>query len=167
MIEAHFLFGLPYEAIEVVVHPQSLIHSMVELADGSVLAQMGFPTMELPILYALTYPERIADSGVPVWDPVAARALTFEAVDGEGFPMLRLGVEAGKAGGTAPAIFNAANEVAVAGFLAGNLPFRTISSLVEGALAAQAVVPVDSFETVVEADRQARATVRRRLDATC
>ncbi len=167
VIEAHFLFGVPYEAIEVVVHPQSVIHSMVELADGSVLAQMGFPTMELPILYALTYPERIADSGVPVWDPVAARALTFEAVDAEGFPMLRLGIEAGKAGGTAPAVFNAANEVAVAGFLAGNLPFRAIPSVVADALAAQAVVPVDSLETVVEADRRARATVRGRLDTTC
>ncbi len=167
VIEAHFLFGVSYDAIEVVVHPQSVIHSMVELADGSVLAQLGFPTMELPILYALTYPERIADSGVPVWDPVAAHALTFEAVDADCFPMLRLGIEAGKAGGTAPAVFNAANEVAVAGFLAGNLPFRAISSVVADALAAQAVVPVDGLETVVEADRRARALVRGRLDATC
>jgi len=164
VIEAHFLFGMPYEAIEVVVHPQSVIHSMVELADGSVLAQMGFPTMELPILFALTYPERLADAGVPVFDPVAARSLTFEAVDGAGFPMLRLGVEAGRSGGTAPAIFNAANEVAVAGFLAGNLPFRAIPAVVEDALGAQAAQPVDCLDTVLEADRRARATVRGRLE---
>ncbi len=164
VIEAHFLFGVGYDAIEVVVHPQSVIHSMVELADGSVLAQMGFPTMELPILYALTYPERVPDTGARSWDPVAARALTFEAVDGEGFPMLRLGVEAGKTGGTAPAIFNAANEVAVAGFLAGNLPFRAIPAVVEDALGAQAAQPVDCLDTVLEADRRARATVRGRLE---
>jgi len=167
VIEAHFLFAVAYDAIEVVVHPQSIIHSMVEFADGSVMAQMGFPTMELPILYALTYPERVPDDGIPAWNPVAARELTFEAVDVVGFPMLGLGVQAGRAGGTAPAIFNAANEIAVAGFLAGNLPFRAIPTVVEAALAEQPVVPVDSLDTVMEADRRARAAARGRLDRPC
>ena len=165
VIEAHHLFGLPYAAIEVVVHPQSIVHSMVEFADGSVLAQLGFPTMELPILYALTYPSRIPDEGVRSWDPVAASALTFEAVDTELFPALRLGREAGEQGGTAPAIFNAANEVAVEAFLAGNLPFRAIPELIEAALEAQPAVEADSLETVLAADRRAREAVRGRLAA--
>jgi 1-deoxy-D-xylulose-5-phosphate reductoisomerase len=167
VIEAHYLFGVPYEAIEVVVHPQSIVHSMVEFGDGSVLAQLGFPTMELPILYALTHPERLTDEGAPRWDPVAARALTFEAVDGVGFPALRLGRAAGRTGGTAPAIFNAANEAAVAGFLAGRIPFPGIPELIEAALEAQPARPADSLETVLEADRQARATVRGRLETIC
>ncbi|HEX6370801.1 MAG TPA: 1-deoxy-D-xylulose-5-phosphate reductoisomerase, partial [Longimicrobium sp.] len=115
VIEAHFLFGVPYERIEAVVHPQSIIHSMVEMVDGSVLAQMGFPTMELPVLYALSYPERLPYA-FRRFDPVAAGALTFEAVRTDRFPAFALGVEAGRAGGTAPAVFNAANEVAVAEF---------------------------------------------------
>lgn len=167
VIEAHFLFDVDYDAIQVVVHPQSIVHSMVEFGDGSVLAQMGFPTMELPILYALAYPERIADGGVRRWDPLAAGALTFEAVDDTCFPALRLGMTAGRTGGTAPAIFNAANEVAVAGFLAGGLPFRAIPGVIEAALEAQPVQPADSLETVLEADRRARAAARGRLDRTC
>src|SRR5688572_9513041 len=120
VIEAHFLFGVDYDNIEVVVHPQSIIHSMVEFVDGSVLAQLGFPDMELPILYALTHPERILDSGTRSFDPVAAGSLTFEPVDHERFGAFRLGIEAGRTGGTAPAVYNAANEVAVAAFLAGD-----------------------------------------------
>ncbi|HEX6938704.1 MAG TPA: 1-deoxy-D-xylulose-5-phosphate reductoisomerase, partial [Longimicrobiales bacterium] len=122
VIEAHFLFAVEYHCIDVVIHPQSIIHSMVEFTDGSVLAQLGFPTMELPILYALTYPERIHDGGTR-FDPVAAGALTFEPLDPARFPAFRLGIEAGRYGGVAPAVFNAANEVAVAAFLAGDLPF--------------------------------------------
>jgi len=157
VIEAHFLFGLDYDAIDVVVHPQSIIHSMVELIDGSVIAQMGFPSMELPILYALTHPARLADPGVRRFDPVRAGSLTFEAVDPLRFPAFRLGFEAGRIGGTAPAVFNGANEVAVAGFLEGRLPFGRLASVIEAALAQHRPTRVDTLDTVLEADREARA----------
>jgi 1-deoxy-D-xylulose-5-phosphate reductoisomerase len=156
VIETHHLFGFGYDMIHVVVHPQSVIHSMVEFTDGSVIAQMGFPTMELPILYALTHPERVADTGIRRFDPVAAGDLTFEVVDSVRFPAYRLGVEAGRTGGTAPAVFNAANEVAVAGFLAGRLPFGRLAGVIESALASHSAVPVDSLEIVLEADKRAR-----------
>jgi 1-deoxy-D-xylulose-5-phosphate reductoisomerase len=156
LIEAHHLFGLPYEALEVVVHPQSIVHAFVEFADGSVVAQLGFPTMELPILYALTHPGRLPDPGIPRFDPVAAGPLTFEPVR-EVFRAFHLGVAAGRAGGTAPAVFNAANEVAVAAFLEGALPFGGIADVIEAALAADPVVAADSLETVRAADRRARA----------
>src|SRR5204862_7201245 len=107
VIEAHFLFGLPYEAVDVVVHPQSVVHGFAEFVDGSVLAQVGFPTMELPILYALTYPERVPDTGVRRFDPVAAGTLTFEAVQLERCPAYAAGREAARLGGTAPALVNA------------------------------------------------------------
>jgi 1-deoxy-D-xylulose-5-phosphate reductoisomerase len=160
VIEAHFLFGLAYDAIDVVVHPQSIIHSMVEFVDGSVMAQMGFPSMELPILYALTHPARLADDGVRRFDPVAAGPLTFEPIDNARFPAFRLGFEAGRTGGTAPAVFNAANEVAVAGFLEGRLPFGRLATVIDSALSAHRAVPVDSLDTVVEADREARAVAK-------
>jgi hypothetical protein len=102
VMEAHWFFGLPYDAIDVVVHPQSIVHSMVEFVDGSVVSQMGFPTMELPILYALTHPDRLPDSGTR-FDPVAASPLTFEPVDHARFPAFGLGLAAARAGGTAPA----------------------------------------------------------------
>jgi 1-deoxy-D-xylulose-5-phosphate reductoisomerase len=156
VIEAHFLFGLGYDAIDAVVHPQSIIHSMVEFIDGSVVAQLGFPNMELPILYALTHPARRRDEGTRRFDPVASGDLTFEPVDPLRFPAFRLGVEAGRTGGTAPAVFNAANEVAVAGFLEGRLPFHALAQVIESALAAHRAVPVDGLETVLGADREAR-----------
>ncbi len=156
VIEAHFLFGLPFERISAVVHPQSIIHSFVEFLDGSVLSQMGFPNMELPILVALTWPERIADDGVVRYDPIAGGALTFEPVRTEVFPAFALGVAAGRAGGTAPAAFNAANEVGVAAFLAGTIPFGRIAAVIESVLDAQTVVPADSLETVRSADAWAR-----------
>ncbi len=134
VIEAHFLFGIPYEKIEVVVHPQSVVHSFVEFIDGSVLAQLGVPSMELPILYALTHPERLEDSGVPSFDPVALSPMTFEKVDESRFPALRLGIEAGKRGGAAPAVFNGANECAVAAFLAGRITFTDITRGIASAL---------------------------------
>ncbi len=167
VIEAHFLFGVPYERIEVVVHPQSIIHSMVEFCDGSVLAQMGFPTMEVPILYALSHPRRVTDRGVRRFDPVAAGRLSFEALDERAFPAFGLGVAAGRAGGTAPAAFNAANEVAVEAFLAGNLPFPAIPEVIDAALAAHAPAPASSLEAVLDADRRARAAARKRLERTC
>ena len=167
VIEAHFLFGIPYDRLGVVVHPQSIIHSMVEFVDGSVLAQAGFPTMELPILYALTHPDRIEDGGAPGFDPIAASPLTFEPLDEARFPAFRLGVEAGRAGGTAPAAFNAANEVAVASFLAEELSFRKIPEVVERVLAAHEPVPVDSLEAVLEADGRARALAREVVAGRC
>jgi 1-deoxy-D-xylulose-5-phosphate reductoisomerase len=159
VIEGHFLFGLPYDAIEVVVHPQSVIHAFVEFADGSVLAQLGFPTMELPILYAMTHPERVADLGVRRFDPVAAGPLTFEPIRGDHFPAYRLGVEAGRAGGTAPCVFNAANEEAVQAFLADRISFGAIAGAIEGVLAQHEVRAVTDLDTVVDADRWARQTV--------
>lgn len=164
VIEAHFLFGIDYDRIEVVVHPQSIIHSMVEFVDGSVLAQMGFPTMELPILYALTHPERIEDGGTRAFDPVAAGSLTFERVDGERFGAFRLGVQAGRTGGTAPAVYNAANEVAVAAFLAGELGFSGIPEVIEAVLEAHNPCSADSLETVLAADAEARGAARRAIE---
>jgi 1-deoxy-D-xylulose-5-phosphate reductoisomerase len=156
VIEAHFLFGLPYDRIEAVVHPQSVIHSFVEFVDGSVLAQLGFPNMELPILYALTHPERLPDPGVTRFDPVAAGPLTFEPVRTEVFPALALGMRAGRTGGSAPAAFNAANEVAVAAFLAGRAPFGRIAEVIERVLEEQIVSEADGLDQVLEADAWAR-----------
>src|SRR2546427_5482236 len=113
VIEAHFLFGLGYDAVEVVVHPQSVVHAFVEFVDGSVLAQLGFPNMELPILYALTHPERVPDAGVARFDPVAAGAVSLERVLGSDFPLLTLAGCSGRSGGTAPARLNAPNRGAV------------------------------------------------------
>ncbi len=157
VIEAHFLFGLPFDAIDVVVHPQSIVHAFVEFADGSVLAQVGFPTMEVPILYALTHPERLADDGTPRFDPVRAGTLTFEPVRDECFPAYGLGVAAGRAGGTLPAAFNAANEVAVAAFLARRIPFGRIPVVIDHALVRHDAATTLSLEAVREADRAARA----------
>ncbi len=165
VIEAHHLFGVPYDRIEVVVHPQSIIHSFVEFVDGSVLAQLGVPSMELPILYALTWPDRIPDSGVPAFDPVALGGLTFEAVRHDAFPMLALGIAAGRAGGSGPAVYNAANEAAVAAFLAGHIPFQRIAQLVQSALAACSALPGDSLERLQAADAAARAHVLRSVES--
>jgi 1-deoxy-D-xylulose-5-phosphate reductoisomerase len=162
VIEGHFLFGLPYEAIEVVVHPQSVVHAFVEFADRSLLAQVGFPSMELPILYALTHPERVADTGVRSFDPVAAGRLTFEPVR-EAFRAFRLGVEAGRQGGTSPAVFNAANEVAVAAFLAGEIRFGRIPDVIAEVCEAHRPEPVSSVEVVRAADIRARRAARDAL----
>src|SRR5678816_623440 len=134
VIEAHYLFNLPYDRIEVVVHPQSVVHSLVEFVDGSVLAQLSAPTMELPVLYALTHPERVPDDGVRPFDPVAGSPLTCEPVRYDQFPALRLGMQAGRAGGAAPAVFNAANEQAVALFLEGRITFNDIANAIDSAL---------------------------------
>jgi 1-deoxy-D-xylulose-5-phosphate reductoisomerase len=160
VIEAHFLFGLPYDRIEVVVHPQSVVHSMVEFVDGSVLAQMGAPSMELPVLYALTHPDRVADTGVPPFDPVELSPLTFEKVRTGDFPALRLGIEAGRAGGAHPAIFNAANEQAVALFLEGRATFGDIPRAIARALETLSGSPGGSREALLAADQEARRVVR-------
>ncbi len=156
VIEAHHLFDLGYDALEVVVHPQSIIHAFVEFCDGSVIAQLGFPSMELPILYALTHPARLPDAGVRRFDPVAAGSLTFEPVRHDAFRAFRAGVAAGRAGGTAPAAFNAANEVAVAAFLAGGISFGRIAETIERVLDAHRAEPARDLETVRAADRWAR-----------
>ncbi len=160
VIEAHFLFGLGYDQIEVVVHPQSIVHSMVEFRDGSVLAQLGVPSMELPILYAFSHPERLEDPGIPAFDPIAAARLDFETVRHDVFPCLGLGVAAGKAGGAAPAVFNGANEQAVALFLEGRAPFGAIADAVHEALARHAGLAGDDLPALWHADAAARRTVK-------
>jgi 1-deoxy-D-xylulose-5-phosphate reductoisomerase len=163
VIEAHFLFGLPYDRIEVVVHPQSVVHSMVEFVDGSVIAQLGAPSMELPVLYALTHPDRIEDAATPRFDPVAHSPLTFEPVADDEFPALRLGFRAGKTGGAAPAVFNAANEEAVALFLAGRLRFPRIAEAIESAMEALAGMSSGSRDELLSADSSARAHVTEKF----
>ncbi len=166
VIEAHFLFGAGYDQVTAVVHPQSIIHSFVEFADGSVLAQLGFPNMELPILYALTHPDRLHDDGTVRFDPLVAGALTFEAIRGDVFPAFGLGVAAGKAGGTAPAAFNAANEEAVAAFLAGRIAFGRIAQVIETTLEGHDNHrAAESLEAVLDADAEARSLARRALGA--
>jgi 1-deoxy-D-xylulose-5-phosphate reductoisomerase len=156
LIEAHHLFGTPYDRIEVVVHPQSIVHSYVSLCDGAALAHLGYPDMRVPISYALHYPDRV-DVPVAPLDLAAVGALTFEPVDTEAFPCLRLAREAAVAGGTAPCVLNAANEVAVHAFLAGQLDFLGIPAVIEAALERLPPAPVRAFESLYEADREARA----------
>lgn len=163
VIEAHFLFGLPYDRIDVVVHPQSIVHSFVEFVDGSVLAQLGQPSMELPVLYALTHPERVEDNGVPRFDPVSCTPLTFEPLPIDRFPAFALGVAAGRRGGAAPAVFNAANEAAVAMFLAERIQLAHIGEAIAGALDAFADQPGDTRENILAADRAARRHVEERF----
>ena len=166
IIEAHHLFAMPAEAIDVVVHPQSLVHSFVEYVDGSVLAQLGNPDMRTAIACALAWPGRVT-SGVPALDLAACAPLAFEAPDRATFRCLDLAGAALRAGGDSPAILNAANEIAVAAFLAGALPFLGIADLVESVLAelpAQAVVDVP---TLCERDASARAAARRILRHAC
>jgi 1-deoxy-D-xylulose-5-phosphate reductoisomerase len=160
VIEAHFLFGIPYDAIDVVVHPQSVVHSMVEFVDGSVLAQVGVPSMELPILYALTHPDRIEEPAIPAFDPVASSPLTFERVRLDDFPALRLGIEAGRTGDAAPAVFNAANEQAVALFLDGSLSFVDISRAISSALDRLGGLSGTTREELLAADAAARSHVK-------
>jgi 1-deoxy-D-xylulose-5-phosphate reductoisomerase len=154
-IEAHHLFAVPYERIEVVVHPQSIVHSLVDLNDGATLAHLGHPDMRVPISYALHYPER-ADVEVPRLDLAAVGELAFEPPDLETFACLRLALEAGRAGGTAPCVLNAADEVAVAAFLDGRIPFTAIASAIEGVLAAMPARSVTHFEDLFAVDAEAR-----------
>jgi len=155
IIEAHHLFGVPYERIDVVVHPQSIVHSLITLCDGAALAHLGHPDMRVPIAYALHHPER-ADVPVPALDLAQVGALTFEPVDSDAFACLRLAREAAEAGGTAPCVLNAANEVAVHAFLSENLSFLGIAEVIERTLERLAPERVRAFESLYEADRQAR-----------
>ena len=155
VIEAYHLFGLPYEQIDVVVHPQSIIHSLIQLNDGASLAHLGYPDMRVPISFALHYPER-ADVPVKPLDLAELGELTFEAPDEDAFPCLRLAREAGKQGGTAPCVLNAANEVAVQAFLDGELSFNGIADVIERALEAIPAKPVGHFSDLYKADAAAR-----------
>ncbi len=154
-IEAHHLFGVAYERIGVVVHPQSLIHSLIHLNDGSSLAHLGYPDMRVPISYALHYPER-ADVEVPQLDLATVGSLSFEEPDLETFACLRLALEAGAAGGTAPCVLNAADEVAVAAFLAERIPFTGIPAVIERVLEEMPARPVTHFDDLFAADAEAR-----------
>jgi 1-deoxy-D-xylulose-5-phosphate reductoisomerase len=161
LIEAHFLFDLPYERIEVAVHPTSVVHSVVRFRDGAALAHLGYPDMRVPISYALTYPERAATT-VPALDLAAGLTLEFSAPDLETFPMLALARRAGEQGGTYPCAYNAANEVAVAAFLAGRLPFLGIADVVEETLAAVDGATARDLADLVEADAEARRLTERK-----
>ncbi len=155
LIEAHFLFGLSYEQIEVVVHPSSTVHALVRFRDGAALAHLGYPDMRVPISYALTYPERAA-TPLPPLDLASGLRLEFEAPDLETFPLLELARRAGEQGGTGPCVFNAANEVAVAAFLEGRLPFLQIAEVVADALSVTERAPARDLNDLVEADAAAR-----------
>jgi 1-deoxy-D-xylulose-5-phosphate reductoisomerase len=155
VIEAHHLFGTPYEQIDVVVHPQSIIHGLIQLCDGSTLAHLGYPDMRVPISYGLYRAERVEVPLRPV-DLVEVATLSFEPPDLETFPCLRLAREAGIAGGTAPCTLNAANEMAVHAFLSGKLPFLAIAAVIEQALTQLPARAVHSFDALADADREAR-----------
>jgi 1-deoxy-D-xylulose-5-phosphate reductoisomerase len=160
LIEAQFLFDVPYDRIEIVVHPTSVVHSLVRFRDGAALAHLGYPDMTVPISYALTYPERAA-TDVPGLDLAGGLTLEFSAPDLDTFPLLALARRAGEAGGSFPATFNAANEVAVAAFLEGRVSFLGISELVEDVLDAADGAPAGDFEELVEADAAARRLATR------
>jgi len=162
LIEAHFLFGLDYERIEVVVHPTSVVHAVVRLRDGSAIAHLGYPDMRVPISFALTYPERRA-TGIRPLDFSAGLTLEFEPPDTDRFPLLRLAREAGELGGTYPCAFNAANEVAVAAFLHGRIGFLDIASLVEDALEQVDGTPARDLAQLVEVDAEVRRIAGERL----
>jgi 1-deoxy-D-xylulose-5-phosphate reductoisomerase len=162
LIEAHHLFGVPYERVDVVVHPQSIVHGLVHLNDGATLAHLGYPDMRVPISYALHFPER-ADVEAPTLDLAAAGALTFEEPDPDTFSCLRLAREAGEAGGTAPCVLNAADEVAVAAFLDGRIPFTAIAEVVERTLEALPARTPGHFADLYAIDAEAREQARELL----
>jgi 1-deoxy-D-xylulose-5-phosphate reductoisomerase len=164
VIEAHHLFGLPYDRIDVVVHPQSIIHGLVHLNDGASLAHLGYPDMRVPISYALHYSER-ADVDVPTLDLASVGELTFAEPDTETFSCLRLAREAGEAGGTAPCVLNAADEVAVAAFLEGRIPFTAIAEVVERTLEAMPATVPGHFDDLYAADAEARERARELVQA--
>ncbi|CAI6027656.1 1-deoxy-D-xylulose-5-phosphate reductoisomerase [Cohnella sp. JJ-181] len=155
VMEAHWLFGLPYDRIDVVLHPESIVHSMVEFVDTSVMAQLGNPDMRVPIQYALTYPERQPSPASPL-DLLRAGTLHFREMDFARYPCLRMAYEAGRAGGTAPTVFNAANEVAVARFLKREIPFLAIEDIIESALAHHEATQAPDLEAIAFADGRAR-----------
>jgi 1-deoxy-D-xylulose-5-phosphate reductoisomerase len=161
LIETHWLFGVPYERIEVVVHPTSVVHALARFRDGALLAHVGLPDMRVPISYALTYPERAATAVEPL--DLEGLTLAFERVDEDTFPLVRLARAAGEAGGTVPCAFNAANEVAVAAFLGGRVRFPEIAEIVAETLETVDGAPARDLDELVEADEEARRVAARRL----
>jgi len=161
VIEAHWLFNIPFDSISVLVHPQSIIHSMVEFSDGSVKAQLGCPDMRLPIQYALSYPGRLPNPKLPRLDWENIKELNFEAPDFKTFPCLKLAIEAGKKGGTYPAALCGADEVSVELFLSGRIKFTDIAKLVEGALESHKAISHPALEEILAADSWAREKVLR------
>jgi 1-deoxy-D-xylulose-5-phosphate reductoisomerase len=164
LIEAHFLFELPYDRIEVVVHPTSIVHALVRFRDGAALAHLGYPDMRVPISFALTYPERAATPVEPL-DLSHGLVLEFEPPDFDNFPLLALARRAGEQGETFPCAYNAANEVAVAAFLAGTLPFMGIAEVVEETLSAANGTPARNLDELVEADAAARRAAEQAVAA--
>lgn len=156
VMEAHWLFGLDYDQIEVVLHPESIVHSMVEFVDTSIIAQLGNPDMRVPIQYALTYPERLPAPSRPL-DLVQAGTLHFREMDEERFPCLRMAYEAGRCGGTMPTVYNASNEVAVQRFLAGEISFLQIEQIIAEAMSRHLTVPDPGLDDILSADEWARA----------
>lgn len=164
VIEAHVLFGLPYDDIDVVVHPTSIVHSFVEFRDGSCLAQLGRPTMEVPILYALGYPERIDDGRAAAgFDPLRDGPLEFEPLRRDAFPLFEAGVDAGRRGGELPVVFNAANEVAVEAFLDGRIGFPELSEVVVRTVGRFSEAPMESPERIWQVDASARGAAREEI----
>jgi 1-deoxy-D-xylulose-5-phosphate reductoisomerase len=162
LIEAHFLFDLPYDRLEVAIHPTSVVHALVRFRDGAALAHLGYPDMRVPISYALTYPER-ASTPIPPLDLESGLTLEFSAPDLDTFPLLALARGAGERGGTYPCVFNAANEVAVAAFLEERLPFLGIADVVGEALSAAEGAPARNLADLVEADAESRRVAERGL----
>mgnify|MGYP001770971893 CR=1 FL=1 len=163
LIEAHYLFGIPYPRIEVVIHPSSVVHALVRFRDGSALAHLGYPDMRVPISYALTYPER-ATTPVPSLDLASGLTLEFHAPDLDTFPLLSLARQAGERGGTYPCAFNAANEVAVDAFLRGRIGFLDIAPVVEETLASVDGAPARDLDDLLVADREARLLAQQALE---
>jgi 1-deoxy-D-xylulose-5-phosphate reductoisomerase len=160
VLEAHFLFRLPYDRIDVVIQPTSIVHALVRLRDGAALAHLGYPDMRVPISYALTYPDRAAVELTPL-DLTSGLTLDFEPVDNDAFPLLGLARKAGELGGTYPCAFNAANEIAVAAFLEGRLPFLGIAEVVEETLEQSTGAPAHDLDELIEADAEARTIAER------
>jgi 1-deoxy-D-xylulose-5-phosphate reductoisomerase len=156
VIEAHWLFSCPFDSIEILIHPQSIVHSMVEFADGSLKAQLSWPDMRLPIQYALSYPRRWPNPELPRLDWTKINSLTFEPVDYDRFPCLRLAVDAGKSGGTCPAVLCAADEVAVELFLSHRIRFTDIAEIVQETLEQHRSIGGPSLEDILAADNWAR-----------
>ncbi|MDE2803302.1 MAG: 1-deoxy-D-xylulose-5-phosphate reductoisomerase [Chloroflexota bacterium] len=160
VIESHWLFAMPWERVDVVVHPQSIIHSMVEFMDGSVKAQLGVPDMRLPIQYAMFYPQRLPCEQAPRFDPIAAAALTFESMDPARYPCFVTALEAGHAGGTYPTVLSASDEVAIDAFLGGRISFGDIHGVVTAALDRHESIADPTLDEILAADAWARETAR-------
>jgi 1-deoxy-D-xylulose-5-phosphate reductoisomerase len=168
VIEAHWLFNMPFDKIKVLIHPQSIVHSMVEFMDGSVKAQLSYPDMRLPIQYALSYPERLPNPQLPRLNWSTINKLTFEQPDFDTFPCLKLAIEAGKKGGTYPAVLCAADEIAVELFLSQRIKFTDIARLVEQTLEQHQSVTCPTLEEIMAADTWARQKIRELVGAgTC